>query len=124
MPDAMFADRSEIPERYRWDLTELFADDEAFLAACESARAFPARYAAFKGTLAQDPARLLSFLKFDDEVETAVGRLVEYAQRKSDEDTRVSLYQGFCAQALSIAVDVRGASSFFASELCRSTRRR
>lgn len=117
MPDAMFADRSEIPERYRWDLTELFADDEAFLAACESARAFPARYAAFKGTLAQDPARLLAFLKFDDEVETAVGRLVEYAQRKSDEDTRVSLYQGFCAQALSIAVDVRGASSFFASEL-------
>lgn len=117
MSDVMFADRTEIPERYRWDLTELFADDEAFLSACEAARAYPARYAAFKGTLASSPARLLEFLKFDDEVGVAVGRMVEYAQRRSDEDTRVSRYQGFCAQALSIAVDVRGASSFFASEI-------
>ena len=99
------------------DLTELFADDEAFLSACEAARAYSARYAAFKGTLASSPARLLEFSKFDDEVGVAVGRMVEYAQRRSDEDTRVSRYQGFCAQALSIAVDVRGASSFFASEI-------
>ena len=117
MTTVNYTDRSEIPERYRWDLSELFADDEAFLAACESARAYPERYAAFKGTLTDDPAQLLSFLKFDDEVETAVGRLIEYAQRRSDEDTRVSRCQGYCAQALSIAVEVRGASSFFASEL-------
>ncbi len=117
MASTTYADRSAIPERYRWDLSGLFPDDEAFLVALEEAKSYPARYGDFRGEVTADPERLLQFLRFDDEVALSVGRLIEYAQRKSDEDTRVSRYQGFCSQAMSVAVAVQGASAFFAAEL-------
>lgn len=35
-----YESRDEIEERYRWDLSSIYADDEAFLAALNEARGY------------------------------------------------------------------------------------
>ena len=109
--------RDQIDPRYQWDLSNIFASDDAFLAALEAARAYPARIAAFKGAVATSAKGLLDFLRLDDEVDVALGKLANYAQRKSDEDTRVARYQDFSSQVTTLFVEIAGAGSWFSNEV-------
>lgn len=109
--------RDEVEEKYHWDLSSIFATDEAFLQALEEAKAYPAQCAAFQGTIAQSAQRLLAFLRLDDEISVALTRLINYAQRKSDEDTRISKYQDFVSQAMSLYVAISSAEAWFTPEL-------
>ena len=112
-----FETRDEIKECYRWDLTSIFENDEAFLASLEQAQAFPQKYLSFKGTISNSASNLLAFLRFDDEVDIALSKLVNYANRKSDEDTRASLYQDYSSQVISLYVAISSSASWFNSEL-------
>ena len=109
--------RDEIEAKYHWDLASIYATDEAFLQALEQAKQYPAQCAAYQGKVSQSPQELLSFLRLDDEVSVALSRLVNYAQRKSDEDTRISKYQDFSSQAMSLYVAVSSAQAWFTPEL-------
>lgn len=111
------ASRDQIDPRYQWDLSNIFPSDDAFLAALDAAKAYPARIAALKGTVAASAAGLLTFLKLDDEVDVALGKLANYAQRKSDEDTRVARYQDFSSQVTTLCVEIAGAGSWFSNEV-------
>lgn len=110
-------ERSQADPRYTWDLTDMYADDEAFRAALDAARAYPAQCGAFKGTVATSASRLLAFLELDDQISAAMTKLLNYAQRKSDEDTRVALYQDFSSQAQTVYVQIGAAESWFTSEV-------
>ncbi len=112
-----FETRDEIKECYRWDLTSIFENDEAFLASLEQAQSFPQKYLSFKGTISNSASNLLAFLRFDDEVDIALSKLVNYANRKSDEDTRASLYQDYSSQVISLYVAISSSASWFNSEL-------
>lgn len=108
--------RSEIDEKYTWDLSSMFASDEDYLAALEEAKAYPQAYLAYKGRL-DDAATLLEFMRFDDACDVVIGKLYNYAARKSDEDTRNSKYQSFQSQCESMLVSVMQASSWVSNEL-------
>ncbi len=112
-----FETREEIDERYRWDLSSIFENDEAFLASLNEAQSYPETYLSFKGRISQSGRALLAFLRFDDEVDVVVGKLVNYANRKSDEDTRSSRYQDYSSQVMSLYVAISSAASWFNSEL-------
>ena len=109
--------RDEIEAKYHWDLASIFATDEAFLQALEEAKGYPAKCAAYQGKVSKSAQELLAFLRLDDEVTIALSRLLNYAQRKSDEDTRVSKYQDFASQAMSLYVSVSSACAWFTPEL-------
>lgn len=112
-----YSSREEIPEQYRWDLTSIYESDDAFLTALEEAKKLPGQCAAFQGKISQSAADLLAFLKLDDEVSLAFTRLINYAERKSDEDTRSSRYQDFSSQVMALYVQVAAAASWFSAEL-------
>lgn len=109
--------RDEIEAKYHWDLASIYATDEAFLQALEQAKQYPAQCAAYQGKVSQSPQELLAFLRLDDQVTIELSRLLNYAQRKSDEDTRVSKYQDFASQAMSLYVAVSSAQAWFTPEL-------
>lgn len=109
--------RDEIEAKYHWDLASIFATDEVFLQALEEAKGYPAKCAAYQGKISQSAQELLAFLRLDDEANIALSRLLNYAQRKSDEDTRVSKYQDFASQAMSLYVSVASACAWFTPEL-------
>ena len=77
-------ERSEIPEDYTWDLRDIFPDDAAWQAEYRSLLETPAALAAFAGTLAERPGRLLDYLKLDDELSVRLEKLLGYARGKSD----------------------------------------
>lgn len=112
-----YSSRDEISEQYRWDLTSIFENDEAFLSALEKAKNYPEQCLSFQGRFSQSPETLLEYLRFDDEMSIELSKLVNYANRKADEDTRSSLYQDYSSQVMSLYVSISGACSWFASEL-------
>ena len=79
-----YESRDEIDERYRWDLSSIYADDEAFLAALEEAKGCATKLAAYRGKISQSPEELLAYLQLSDEAGVELGKLVNYAQRKLD----------------------------------------
>ncbi len=112
-----YSSREEIDEQYRWDLSGIFGSDEAFLAALEEAKKLPPRFASFQGKISASAANLLAYLKLDDEAGLILTKLANYAERKSDEDTRESRYQDYSSQVMTLWVSLSSASSWFTSEL-------
>ncbi len=112
-----YESRDQIDEMYRWDLSSIFADDAAFEAALEAAKGLPAQFAAYQGKISQSAASLLAYLKLDDQADLALTKLVNYAERKSDEDTRQSRYQDYSSQVMTLWVSLSSACAWFTSEL-------
>ena len=109
--------RSEADPKYTWALKDVYASDALWNKDLEKARTFPQQLAAYKGRLAESAATLLEFLKLGDEIGILFDSLYGYAQRKSDEDTANSLYQGMASQAMNVMVAVDAAGSFETPEL-------
>ena len=86
-------------------------------AALAKAKEFIPRITAFRGRLAESGAALLSFFRLDDEISLAFDALVHYAQRRSDEDTRVAAYQEMVSQVTRFAVEIQSAAAFETPEL-------
>ena len=109
--------RADVPEKDKWAIQDLFATDDDWRAALAKAKEFLPRITAFRGRLAESGAALLSFFRLDDEISLAFDALVHYAQRRSDEDTRVAAYQEMVSQATRFAVEIQSAAAFETPEL-------
>ena len=109
--------RADVPEKDKWAIQDLFATDDDWCAALAKAKEFIPRITAFRGRLAESGAALLSFFRLDDEISLAFDALVHYAQRRSDEDTRVAAYQEMVSQVTRFAVEIQSAAAFETPEL-------
>ena len=109
--------RADVPEKDKWAIQDLFATDDDWRAALATAKEFIPRSTAFRGRLAESGAALLSFFRLDDEISLAFDALVHYAQRRSDEDTRVAAYQEMVSQVTRFAVEIQSAAAFETPEL-------
>ena len=109
--------RADVPEKDKWAIQDLFATDDDWRAALAKAKEFLPRITAFRGRLAESGAVLLSFFRLDDEISLAFDALVHYAQRRSDEDTRVAVYQEMVSQVTRFAVEIQSAAAFETPEL-------
>lgn len=114
-----YESRDEIAEQYRWDLSSIYPSDQAFLEALDEARGYPEELAAFRGKTSQAPADLLAYLQLSDAADIELGKLVNYAQRKLDEDTRDATYQSYVAQVMTLYTEIASATSWFAPELLK-----
>lgn len=112
-----YSSREEIEEQYRWDLSSMFENDEAFLEALSAARSLPEQIASYQGKISRSATDLLAYLRLDNQIDVTLSRLVNYAERKSDEDTRDSRYQDLSSQVMTLWVALSSASSWFTSEL-------
>ena len=112
-----FERREQIPERYRWDTTRLFENDEAFVCALGRARRLESEYAAWEPTAMSSGAGLLGYLRFDDDATLELERLFNYVSRRADEDTRVGKYQDLKAQLRALIARVGAASAWFVPRL-------
>ena len=109
--------RSEVPEEYKWALEDIYESDEKWAEDLERLKAFPERIASFKGKISSDPKALLEFQSLTDELTVLADSLGNYAQRRSDEDTANSFYQGLIGQLMSVYTEVNSASSFATPEI-------
>lgn len=112
-----YESREEIDSKYKWDLSSMFPSDEAFEAGLEELKAYCPKLLAFKGKISTSAQALLEFLQLEDKMTLLLYKIINYAERKSDEDTRVAKYQAYVANATSAYTQVGGATSWFAAEL-------
>ena len=112
-----YESREEIDSKYKWDLSSMFPSDEAFEAGLEELKAYCPKLLAFKGKISTSTQALLEYLQLEDQMTLLLYKIINYAERKSDEDTRVAKYQAYVANATSVYTQVGEATSWFSAEL-------
>ena len=117
MSEERIPKRSEVAKENTWAIEDIFSTDEAWEKALEDFKKLPEKVAAYKGRLGENADTLLEFLKLSDDISVAADSIVNYAQRKSDEDTAVAKYQGYVGQMMNVFVALNAASSFESPEL-------
>ncbi len=109
--------RKDIPAESKWAIEEIYPTDEAWEQELERAKKMPEQIASYKGLLSSDPAKLLEYLKADDDMTVVLDSLINYAQRKNDEDTRESKYQDMVSRLEMLFVELSGAGAYVTPEI-------
>ncbi|WP_294549330.1 oligoendopeptidase F [uncultured Pseudoflavonifractor sp.] len=109
--------RSQVDPAYTWAITDLYPSDQAWREAFDSVRGLVNHLAGYRGRLGESAATLLAFLQLQDEIDLQGDRVISYAFRKSDEDTRNAVYQEMSAQCQNLLVELSQALSFQTPEL-------
>lgn len=87
-------DRAKIDDKYKWNLADLYASDEAWRTAKDKLPPEIAKLGSFKGTLGSSPARLADALDAANRISKELQQVALYASLIADQDTRVSKFQG------------------------------
>lgn len=111
--------RSEVPVAMTWDLTTIFATEEAWEADFKKVQDSLGKFAAFKGRLGRSGRILLEALTLSNEVGAIMGRLYLYAHLSSDVDTTVSHFAGLKQRALKLYSQLETATSWMEPEMLR-----
>ncbi len=117
MAEKKIPQRSEISAEHKWRLEDLYESDEAFEKALEDAGTYPEKITAFQGRISENAADLLEYLRLDDEITEVARNLIHYSNRKSDEDTRVSKYTGYCDKVEMLLTAIGSAGAFAVPEI-------
>jgi oligoendopeptidase F len=112
-------DRSKIPNEYKWDLTAIYPSDQAWRAAKEKLTAELPKLHAFQGTLSSSASRLANALEMQSDFDKELTRLYVYASMNSDQDTRVSTYQGMQQEMIQLASVLGTESAFIEPEILK-----
>ena len=76
LPDTL--DRDEIPDEYKWDFTDIYADWDAWEADVERVEVLMDEFPRLKGTLSQGPRQLLKAASMGDELGMLVNKVYKY----------------------------------------------
>ena len=109
--------RAEVDPQFQWALTDIFPSDEAWSTCYAEAQSMLDKLRGFEGHLSDSADTLLEYLRFGDTLSEKLDALGNYAQRKSDEDTRNAVYQEMTAKFTNLAVAVGHADAFSTPEL-------
>ena len=114
-----YTDRKDVPQQYKWDLTPLFPDMEAWEAQFADLKALLPRAEAYRGRLA-DKAQLLALFALSDQASLSFEQLYVYAFLKYYEDTRVGAHQQMVSRIGMCEADFAGAFSWVTPEIIAS----
>jgi oligoendopeptidase F len=112
-------ERSAIEERYKWDLTKMYATTDEWEAHYKQVEAMVGEFAAKKGKVGESAESLLAALKLRDQVNIQLEKVAGYSSMKRDEDMRVAASQALYQRATSLGVKWDESSSWFQPELLR-----
>ena len=109
--------RSEIADKYKWDLTGIFKSDADWRVAKDAISLKIKDVEKFKGTLTGSAANLLSCLEFNSQLNKEATRLFTYAGMNSDLDTRNMNYTGMKQELQQMFSDFGAKSAFIQPEI-------
>lgn len=113
----MSDNRSHIDEKYQWDLSTVFATDDAWEAELASLDGDLENAKAYKGRLTASSNDLLSITESYLALSRRLEKLYVYASMKNDQDTTVAKYQEYQAKATAIYAKFSEIFAFYEPEL-------
>ena len=108
-------DRDQIEARYQWDLSCIFADDEAWEKAFEGVSRMP-DFSAYRGTL-HSKENILAFLRAQEGYEVALMRTYLYAFLRNAQDQSVTKYISYLGKVMTLFTKFSSETSFALPEL-------
>ena len=110
-------ERGDIDAAYKWDLSDMYVDTDAWEADRERFIAALPNLEQYRGQLGTDGATLLAAIESIQAVETIIANLYVYAGLRSYEDTRVSENAARFSEAQGLYARYQQALSYFTPEL-------
>ncbi|MDZ7765152.1 MAG: oligoendopeptidase F [Melioribacteraceae bacterium] len=112
-----FKNRAEIPEEYKWKLSDIYKTEENWEAAFGKVKNAADKYPKFRGTLAKSSDSLKTCLQFDEEVGIELGKLFLYAMLSKDVDLSDSKNNSRYERLTLLYSQLGAASSFITPEI-------
>jgi oligoendopeptidase F len=117
IPVSRTRERTDVPERFRWNLGDIYSDWSQWDAAFQDLSRRIDAFAALKGTLAQDPGALLRAFKTSDELGQLAYRVWYFPSLKYDEDQRDNAVNARRQQVQILFARWKEAAAWFNPEL-------
>src|SRR6266849_1801692 len=112
-------DRTDIPDRFKWDLTDIFPDWAEWQRSYQDLEVMIGGYAALQGTLAKGPDRLLAAMKLSDDIGQLTYKVWYFASLKHDQDQRDNQINARRQQVQILFAKATQASAWFNPELLK-----
>ena len=116
-PSSRSRNRPELPDRFKWNVSDIFESWEAWDTAYKQLEAGIGRYATLKGTLAGGPAALLDAFKLSEDLGQLAYRVWYYPSLQYDEDQRDNTVNARRQQVQILFARWKQAESWFSPEL-------
>ena len=117
MAENKILQRSEVEERYTWNLADIFPAEECFFEALKEAGSLAEKILRYEGRLGESAKTLLGFFRLSDEADVTLGKIYGYASQKADEDTANAKAIDMRGKAHTLSISIAGALSFRDPEL-------
>jgi len=112
-------DRSKIPDEFKWDLTAIYPSDQAWRADKDKLVSELPELRKFQGALGSSASRLADALETQSRLDKELARLYVYASMSSDQDTRVSAYQGMEQEMIQLNSSLGTEEAFIQPEILK-----
>ena len=109
--------RSEVPATDCWDLSTLYASDDAWEADFKKFESEIPRFANFRGRLSEGAIVIAELIDFDLEMDRLAERLGTYAFLRTTEDQTNNAYQALTGRFQNMSVRASQAASYMRPEL-------
>ena len=109
--------RSEIDDKYKWNLEDIYADTVAWQADFDLLQSRMGELEKYKGRLGESAETLYKCLSLQDSLNIILGRLFVYAFLKQDEDTRISEYQQLGGKIMALNTQFGSIESYINPEM-------
>ena len=115
-------DRAKVPDKYKWNLADVYPSEEAWREAKDRVLEEIPKLKAFSGTLASSATRLADALDLLSRLNKEAARAYVYASMLSDQDTRVSKYQGLLQEMVHLGAQLGSEAAFIEPEILKTDR--
>lgn len=112
--------RSEIEDKYKWDLTRMYKDENEFNLDCDNLTHLFEKLNDFKGIITKDSNTLYEYLKLEEQIDIIFTNLYVYASCKNDVDLTDKDSQKQYNKVLDLLSKYDDISSFTTPELLKT----
>jgi len=113
-------DRAKIPDQYKWNLADIYADEAAWRTAKDKLAAELPQLRQFQGKLASSAATLADALDRLYALDKELSRLNTYASMLGDQDTRDARHQGMRQEIVQLGATFSAEAAYIEPELLRA----
>ena len=111
--------RSEIEDKYKWDLSSIYSSDEEFLKDLDVFKEEINKLNDYSENMMDNANNLYNCLKLTDNLEMKLDKLYSYAHLHNDEDTTNNTYQKYYGMVINVYSEYSKVSSFITPMLLR-----